>query len=284
MEILLNPGMIPSFMGGLGNQAFILVAAYIASKIKNCPLYILQNPLTNNKHNTNSIDYNNTLFKYFGKHIDQEQNDHTKNILYLNGYTVHSQPAINNETVFSPWNPSETIVGSIFTSYYQYYPPIKPLEEEIRQLMLKGLNEYSNKGFVDEPETTAFLHIRRGDYLNHPHIHYIQNETYYRNALDKLLEQNINIKTIKIFSDDIDWVRSLDFFKLPIFEIVHENDELKTLHIMSQCLGGAICGNSTFSWWGAFLGAHAKRNPVIVPKNWISLQIYSLFPDEWISI
>jgi hypothetical protein len=284
MKILLNPGMIPSFMGGLGNQAFILVAAYVASKINKCPLYILRNPLSNNKHNLNKINYNNTLFKYFGEHVDQEQNDHFKNILYFNGYTIHSQPAINNENAFSPWNPSETVVGSIFTSYYQYYPPIKPFEEEIRQLMLKGLNEYSNLITIDNPENIAFLHIRRGDYLNHKDIHYIQNEEYYIKAVDNLLDKNINIKSIKVFSDDIVWARSVGFFKLPIFEIIDEKDELKTLHIMSQCLGGAICGNSTFSWWGAFLGAYSKRNPIFVPKNWIALKIVSLFPEEWIVI
>ena len=56
-----------------------------------------------------------------------------------------------------------------------------------------------------------------------------------------------------------------------------------TLALMSLCKAGAICANSTFSWWGAFLGAHGVRAPVFVPERWIGgdkLPV-ALFPDEW---
>ena len=55
---------------------------------------------------------------------------------------------------------------------------------------------------------------------------------------------------------------------------------------MSLCKGGAICSNSTFCWWGAFLGTYEKRNPVFVPKKWISVKddMSNLFPSEWIII
>lgn len=53
---------------------------------------------------------------------------------------------------------------------------------------------------------------------------------------------------------------------------------------MSLCYSGAICANSTFSWWGAFLGAYSQRNPVFVPRNWIREKIWNLFPEEWIII
>jgi hypothetical protein len=54
---------------------------------------------------------------------------------------------------------------------------------------------------------------------------------------------------------------------------------------MSLCNSAAICANSTFSWWGAFLGAYEMRNPVIVPKKWIN-EPYAenLIPEEWIRI
>ena len=52
--------------------------------------------------------------------------------------------------------------------------------------------------------------------------------------------------------------------------------------LMSLCKGGAICSNSTFCWWGAFLGTYEKRNPVFVPKKWISVKddMSNLFPSE----
>jgi hypothetical protein len=56
---------------------------------------------------------------------------------------------------------------------------------------------------------------------------------------------------------------------------------------MSLCKGGAICANSSFSWWGAFLGSYSERNPVIIPKRWIknnSSDPIDMFPSEWIQL
>lgn len=279
MDFLNNKGIIPFVMGGLGNQLFILIAAYITSKIKNCPLYILNNKKDNNAHNLNNFDYNKSIFKYFGFHLDIEQNENLRFFLLSNGYINHLQ---HNNDGFVSWDPSNIFPGAIMSSYYQYYPVIKPYENEIRNLLIRGLNDYPNLTILNSPETTAFLHVRRGDYLKHPDIHFIQSTEYYSKALQKLLEIKPSVKEIKVFSDDIDWVKSCGFFNNTIFTIVDEKDELKTLHIMSQCKAGAICANSTFSWWGAFLGAYAERNPVIVPQRWISLTVEALFPEEWI--
>jgi hypothetical protein len=281
MEFLTHKGIIPFIMGGLGNQLFIIVAAYISSKIKNCPLYILNNPLSNNKHNLNNINYNNSILKYFGIHLNIDQSDGFRFFLLGKGYFYHSQ---SNGNAFKSWDPQDVAVGSIMSSYYQYYPVIKPYEQEIRSLLLKGLCEHHNITHIQSPETTAFLHIRRGDYLENPHIHFIQSHEYYSKAFKKLLELNKEVKEIKVFSDDVAWVKSCEFFNTPIFTIVDEKDELKTLHIMSQCKAGAICANSTFSWWGAFLGAHGQKNPVLIPKDWISLKVEALFPEEWIIV
>jgi hypothetical protein len=56
---------------------------------------------------------------------------------------------------------------------------------------------------------------------------------------------------------------------------------------MSLCTKAAICANSTFSWWGAYLGAYKFRNKVFVPRDWIKQTQYDinlLVPEEWIKI
>jgi hypothetical protein len=280
MKFLENKGIIPRVMGGLGNQLFIIIAGYISHRVFGCPLYIFQNPLSNNKHNLNKLNYNQTIFKYLGEHVNHTLDDTLIRFLAQSCYNFHN---MSHDEGFKSWNPNSMPPGTITTSYYQYYPDMQPYEQEIRELLLKGLNEHPNLRFIDSLESSAFLHIRRGDYLNHQDIHYIQPLEYYQTAINILLSKK-NIEKIYIFSDDITWVKSVPIFQSHLFEIVDSKDELYSLHLMSQCKGGAICANSTFSWWGAFLGAYSERNPVIVPKKWISLQVESLFPEEWIIV
>jgi hypothetical protein len=92
------------------------------------------------------------------------------------------------------------------------------------------------------------------------------------------------VDKIIIVSDEMSWVKEQEYFKSDLFELYENEDELETLALMTLCTGGAICGGSTFSWWGAFLGAHEKRNPIFVPKDWIKFKIECLFPEEWIII
>jgi hypothetical protein len=250
-------GIIPLVRGGLGNQLFVVAAAYVAHKETGLPLYILQNPT--NFHNSKKHDYNQIVFKHFGIHLPIPQ---------VNRVFTNYIP-FSNGKAFDAWAADKVNPNTYMDGYFQYYPALKAHEEIIRELIMKALPK-ANKDYSEY----AFLHIRRGDYLNLSHIHYIQPLTYYEEA-------SKDFSKIIIMSDDMAWVKAQDFFKASKFELFESDDEIKTLAVMASCTAGAICANSTFSWWGAFLGAHGKRNPVYVPKRWISLPVVSLFPEEW---
>jgi len=257
---ILEKGVIPRVKGGLGNQMFTVAAAYAVHKACNIPLYILQNP--SNEHNTKKHDYNLTIFRHFGAHYPIPQDN-----IYFSKYNRFSLG-----TGFLPWYPSLIKSGTIMDDYFQFYPSLQPYEIRLRELFLKGLTipqkDYSSY---------AFLHIRRGDYLKYPDIHYIQPLEYYIKASE-------NFTKILVISDDMNWVKGQDFISDSKFELFECDDELETMAVMASCKAGAIIANSTFSWWGAFLGAHGCRNPVYAPKKWISLEVISLFPNEWIII
>jgi len=256
-------------VGGLGNQMFIIAAAYACHREHSAPLYILDNPVSNNKHNTNSLDYLKSIFKYVGLHLPQSLTNH----IFLESIDYHSY----KPSTFASWNPVDIQPGTLLDSYFQYYPAIKPYEDDLRSLFLRGLEEFMPTRDYSE---AAFLHIRRGDYLQYSNIHYIQPLEYYMKAVALLP----GVSKFIVMSDDIAWVESQEYFKDEKFEVYKSTHELETIAVMSQCKAGAICANSTFSWWGAFLGAYGARNPVIVPAKWISLELVWLFPEEWISI
>jgi len=255
----LEKGIIPLVKGGLGNQMFIVAAGYAIHKKAAMPLYILNNP--SNKHNTKAYDYNKTIFKHFGIHLDLPQEN-----VWLFGYKQFSPGG------FSAWKPENIGSGTYMEDYFQFYPALEPYEFELRELFLSGLTMPSK-----DYSSYAFLHIRRGDYLEYKDIHYIQPLEYYMKASE-------NFSKILVISNDMKWVREQDYFNGSKFELFDCDDELETLAVMASCKAGAIIANSTFSWWGAFLGAYGLRNPVYAPKQWISHPVVSLFPDEWIIV
>ncbi len=274
------PGVIPVVMGGLGNQMFIVAAAFVAGKRNGYPVYLLENSLANNKHNTLGQNYNTTIFKHMGIRLPiVGKSAEFAQFVRHYGYTEHNQYG------FQPWHPESVTSGMIMSSYYQFYPALAPFEHELREAFLQGLAVHRNAFKGRDLTRSAFLHIRRGDYLETPHIHYIQQLAYYDQCVRKLIDTIgfQGLQTIYVVSDDMEWVRAQPYFQNSLFTMYDSKDELMALALMSLCKAGAICGNSTFSWWGAFLGAHETRAPVFVPKQWIggdSLPV-ALFPEEW---
>lgn len=286
-----EPGIVVVFCGGLGNQLFQLSAGYAASRQFSCPLYVKKS--THWNHHQNQVDYFSSIFHFMGRHIDPEEYDvFLYNMFPIKKNYIHNfieQFMISTEA----YALDHVSVPVIFNQYFQYYPPLEPYEEEIRGILAMGLSPYVKSIKCEHLESgvnfdkCAFLHVRRGDYLMYPDRHPVLPLSYYETCLERLSELNPDIEKIFVFSDDIAWVKSDAF---PIgrrhdVEIVDTNDEIYTLAFMSMCKGGSICANSSFSWWGAFLGAHECRSPVFVPDTWILNTFKAdLFPKEWVSL
>jgi len=257
-----------NLIGGLGNRMFILTAAYIVHKVNNIPLYIFNS----DKNPHSNIDYCKTIFAQFPGVFSEIV--HSKDEKYIN---------LSNN-IFDLWNPKINMKKCRLSGYFQYYKAIKPFESDIRTLYLNGLEKYTqillNKYNF---ENTGFIHIRRGDYLSKQHIHPVQPLAYYKKALEIIEKQAPNTKYF-ILSNDNEWVRSEKYFNNEKFT-VFEGDELESLALMTLCKKAAICANSTFSWWGAFLGAYEGRNPIICPRNFVNYAGHeNILPEDWIII
>lgn len=136
---------------------------------------------------------------------------------------------------------------------------------------------------VQEPDST-FLHVRRGDYVNLQHYHGMPSLEYYTGAVRLIREAHPSAKVF-VFSDDRSWCRE----NLPSdFIIVDGTDKFEDLHLMSLCQH-AILANSSFSWWGAWLGDARPERTVVAPKIWFAMQnlqqnSQDLIPDRWIRL
>lgn len=147
------------------------------------------------------------------------------------------------------------------------------IRHEIKKYLLEKYEDVSDK---------CSIHVRRGDYLKlWPH-HVFVGEEYYTKALEIIRSKGI--KKFLVFSDDKEWCKQ--FFKGDEFEFV-EDEDYNELYLMSLCHSNVI-GNSTFSWWGAWLNQNQNKM-VIAPNTWFGpgykdWDTSDLIPEDWIKI
>lgn len=114
-----------------------------------------------------------------------------------------------------------------------------------------------------------FVHVRRGDYVGIP-LHAVDLSRYFTRALTLAHATfGTRLERILLFSDDPAWAvaRRGDFGVNQNVEVVDEPNETVALSRMAACELGGVCANSTFSWWGAYLGFKVGK--------------FVTFPDTW---
>ena len=107
---------------------------------------------------------------------------------------------------------------------------------------------------------------------------------YYEKAIVEV-KKRVENPIFYIFSDDLVW--SEDFVKSYglDYRIVDHNrgkDSYKDMYLMTQCKHNIIA-NSSFSWWGAWLG-EKKDRVVVCPEIWLRNHTMNPCLDNWIKV
>jgi hypothetical protein len=136
---------------------------------------------------------------------------------------------------------------------------------------------------IRNTENSVSLHIRRGDYTLASEGNVALPFKYYSNAMH-YMKQRLTNPTFFVFSDDIKFAKeNIDKNSPAVF--VEHNDSLSAhedLRLMSNCKHHIIA-NSTFSWWGAWLGT-SKSKIVLAPRKWLVANCPTendLIPSTW---
>ena len=154
---------------------------------------------------------------------------------------------------------------------------------------------YASSMLLEQIESCSAvaLHIRRGDYVSRAvatEHHGVLSLSYYSNAL-RLVNERVISPRYFVFSDDPVWCRR----NLPLQQknsvFVDHNvgaDAWQDLLLLSRCQYHVIA-NSSFSWWGAWLGDQHWPGPqrlVVAPDRWFSSKNmdkpWDRFPAHWI--
>lgn len=181
--------------------------------------------------------------------------------VYLDGYW-------QNENYFKD-------IEEIIRNEFKLKVPPSPLNEKIGQK-------------ITETESVS-IHVRRGDYVRNPLArltHGLCSLDYYQKAIDEIVCK-IDRPHFYVFSDDPEWTKDNIKFTYPADYISH-NDASKgyeDLRLMRLCKHHIIA-NSSFSWWGAWLGSNGN-SVVIGPSPWFNILGHNdsdIMPESWIRI
>jgi hypothetical protein len=266
--------------GGLGNRLYMYAAALAVNKVLKYPSICAISSA--NEHST----------KDYLQLLTIQKVDSTPDMLARaeKADPVLPKPA----TFYSGWSESDIRIGDttkdkkLIQDYYQSYPSIVKVIPEIKDMLYtKEFSKEKYKQYQVSP-TAAFMHVRRGDYAKEG---WLDADDYYLNALAEL-DKSSTITSVYVLSDDINWCKQQEEnwkkTTKKVIECKDIPDELEALYLMSTCTGGAILSSSTFSSWGAYLGADMNLASVILypKKNPITPGVSNPygFPARWIGI
>lgn len=182
---------------------------------------------------------------------------------------------------------------TIYDGYWQTEKYFKEIEDKIREIFHfdeTKLNESSRTHLqeIKLNKNSVSIHVRRGDYLKNYQNKYLYGnictKEYYQSAIEKIRKRIKDPIKFYIFSDDPDWVKqNLLVPNSIIIECNKGEDSWQDMCLMSYCRHHIIA-NSSFSWWGAWLGNN-KDKIVIAPDVWInSGDTPDILPVDWIKL
>lgn len=172
--------------------------------------------------------------------------------------------------------------GVIPDIYIQNYKLWEKHKEEI-------IKWYRGENGKRPPIFKVSLHIRRGDYVNNPYYVDLTQTDYYDKAIDYFFPSTeflVFCADRQDGSDDgkdqewvMNWLETKYGKRFTLYKGFSEVDDMNT---MMLCCMGHIIANSSFSWWGAFLGDCTKGgSPNIAPKQWFVDGRSIPLPDNW---
>lgn len=212
----------------------------------------------------------------------------------INYQTYHHPDLQLVETENATFSYSDITAGdnSILRGYFQsekYFENIKdkikdeyflPSEYISNKLKFHWETKYNFRNSISIHVRMAGDRPRSGEYFT-----FCPNE-YYVEAISKILERDSNIDNIFCFSDNIQWCKENLSSEDLIF--VEGNTAAEDMFLMSYCKHNVV-GNSTFSWWSAYLNKNPNKIVVAPDSWWFGPKLHhldrrDLFLEDWIKL
>lgn len=276
--------------GGLGNQMFQYAMGRALSLRHHVPLILdiswFSSPMTGSTKREfllNVFPYisSSEVVSYYNRYDTQKWKRIRRRIL-----SYFSLPNQVVQPHFAYWPEVKFINPPAYLSgYWQSEKFFSSYAEDIRKdftfpNLPGGPATFLAQEIKNTPNSVA-LHIRRGDYISNAHTQSCHGNieyNYYIKALNTIKNRYGKLK-IFIFSDEPEWVKN-NFdccgHSAAVIDLRCPHFPHYEMHLMSLCKHHIIA-NSTFSWWGAWLGK--ESGITIAPYKWFALEPFDKYKD-----
>lgn len=287
---------IVKYIGGLGNQMFDYAFTYLLGKTFEETIYADVQYYKDHKFH-NGLE----LERVFDITLKRAKVwDIVKMAWYFPNYYIdyHLRRYLPNrksqyyEPIGGVYSPEtlKQVKNRYYYGYWQDHKYYDDIRDELREVFRFkiSLNEKNQKIMNDllSSDGSVGIHIRRGDYLNHPVYKDICTYEYYAKAI-AFIQEKIENPVFYIFSNDILWCKNnieklISGCKVVYVDWNKGEDSYCDMQLLMACKT-LIIANSSFSWWAAYLNA---RNPwVIAPKKWKNKrETFSYQLEDWTKI
>ena len=182
------------------------------------------------------------------------------------------------------WNQANWMNGGVLLldGYFQNERMFAASAREVAGFFLSSLTPRvpgTPEGF-----TAVGVHVRRGDFVNHP-LHDLCLPEYFLTAMERMREA-VRRPWFVIVSDDPGWCRR-HFAGPRDVHVAGTGDCFMDFETLLGC-DAHILSNSTFGWWAAWLAEHVRRQNgsdtphyVIAPDQFLNGDTWEILPDRW---
>ena len=243
--------------GGIANNLFQVSAGYALAK-KIGVEFVINYNISNAKSNLyNTKSYKRSLFKNI-----KETNYLDFNNYHQEGFSYKPLPLRDNLCLIGFFQ------SELFFDRYQ---------NEIKKLINfpKSVKNKVDKKLKKIKRKKVGVHIRWGSYKNTPTLLPPMPKIYFDLAMRKFTDVEFIL-----FTDDLETVNKE--FDISVFKRLNNKTDIEDLYAMTQC-DSMIMSNSSFSWWGSWLGIEKEK--IIVPPIWFGIagptDIQDLIPKQW---
>ena len=270
--------IIVKIRGGLGNQLFqYAYAKKIQTKYPDKEI-IIDTSYFNKKH-IRSLEINQLILRKKVKM--QNRSDKIFDFLYnifrfLDKISKHSI-VLNAIYLFGNYycfcdkqvtfNLNRKKVKNIYLAgYFQDLREIDPIKDSIKKDIIPSSLSETTKRYLQYiyDNNTIAVSIRAGD----DYVKFgwpVCTKDYYLAAINKLRKHN---EKIIVFADVIDKIKKEKWFDNYEVTYIEGCNAVESLFLLSRC-NDYVISNSTFSWWGAYLGDNDNKK-IVAPEMFYS--------------